>query len=75
MTAVGFWVYADHVGDVRALDKAAVEQMLPQIVEFIGEDPALDSNGVVGILANDAIGDFGEPPYSLIMLLVPFLYH
>lgn len=49
--------------------------MLPQIVEFVGEDPALNSNGVVGILADDAICDFGEPPDSLIMLLVPFLYH
>lgn len=75
MTAIGLGVDADHVGDVRALDKAAVEEMLPQVVEFIGEDPALYSNGVVGILADDSIGDFGEPPDSLIMVLVPFLYH
>lgn len=75
MAAVGLRVDTDHVGDVRALDKAAVEQVLPQVVKFIGEDSALYSNGVVGILADDSIGDFGEPPDSFISLLVPFLYH
>jgi hypothetical protein len=43
VAAVGFGVDADHVGDVRGLNVGAVEHLLPEVVELVGEYSALYS--------------------------------
>lgn len=73
--AVGLGVDAEHAGYVRALDEAAIEQVLTDIVEFVGEDPAGDADGVVGLFADDAVEHFGEPPNTCVSKCVPFLCH
>jgi hypothetical protein len=75
VTAVSFGINSDQVGDIRALDVGPVEEVLSKIVEFVGEDPSFDSDGIVGLLSNDTVGDLGEPPNSSIAILLPFLYH
>lgn len=75
MTAVGLGVDADHAGHVGALDVAAVEQVLPQVVELVGEDPAGDSDGVVGLLPHCAVQHLREPPDACLASHLPFLCH
>lgn len=75
MAAVSFGVNTDHVGDIGAFDIAPVEEMLPQIVKFVGEDPALDSDGIVSGLADESVRHFGEPPNAYVVADLPFLYH
>jgi hypothetical protein len=62
VTAVGLGINADHIGDVGTLDVGAVEHLLADVVELIGEDASLDSEGIVPGLPDDAVGYFGEPP-------------
>jgi hypothetical protein len=62
VTAVGFGVNTNHVGNVRALNVGAVQHLLSDVVEFVGDDASLDPQRIVGLLSDDAIGDFGEPP-------------
>ena len=75
MTAVSFGVNTNHVGHVGTLDKAPVEHMLPQIVKFVGEDPALDSDSIVSGLSYESVCHFGEPPNAYVVGNLPFLYH
>jgi hypothetical protein len=62
VAAVGFGINSDQVGNVRTLDVGPVEEVLPKIVEFVGEDASLHSDGVISRLTNDGIGHFSEPP-------------
>lgn len=62
MRAVGFGVDTQHAGQVGAFDEAAVEEVLPDVVEFVLPDPAGHSNFVVSFLAHGAAEHFGEPP-------------
>jgi hypothetical protein len=73
VTAVRLGVDADHAGDVGAFYIAAIEQVLAQIVEFVGEDPASDSDGVVGLFSDCAVQHFGEPPDACLASHLPFL--
>ena len=75
MTAVGLGVDADHAGDVGAFDVAAIEQVLAQVVEFVGDDSTADSNGVVSVFSDCAVQQFGEPPDALVPQNVPFLWY
>lgn len=75
MAAVSLGVDTDHVGDIRTFDIASVEQVLPQIVKFVGKDPALDSDGIVSGLADESVRHFGEPPNAYVVADLPFLYH
>lgn len=75
MGTVGFGVDAEHAGDVGALDEAAVEEVLAEVVELVGEDPAGDPDGVVGLFSDDAVEHFRKPPDAYVLLCVPFLCH
>ena len=75
MTTVGFGVNTNHVGDIWALYKAPIEQVLSQVVKFIGENPTLDSNGIVSGLSNESVCHFCEPPNAYVVGYLPFLYH
>ena len=75
VAAVDFGVDAEHAGDVGTLHEAAVEHVLPQVVELVGKDAPSDSNGVVGFLADHPVQHFSEPPDSLVSEYLPFLCH
>lgn len=75
MAVISLRVDSNHIGNIRTLDKAPVKQVLPQIVKFVGKNPALDSDGIVRFFSHNPIGDFGEPPYTYILEILPFLYH
>jgi hypothetical protein len=75
VAAVGFGVDADHVGDVGSLDVGAVEHLLPEVVELVGENAPLDSKGLIVLLPDDAVGHLGEPPDACIDSCLPFLCH
>ncbi len=62
MAAVGLGVNADHIGHIRAFNISAIEHLLPDVVELVGKDAPLNSQGIIGLLSDNAISDFGEPP-------------
>lgn len=62
VAAVGFGVGTQHAGHIGALDKEAVEPLLSEVVELVGEDSAADSDGIVALLSDHSIEHFGEPP-------------
>jgi hypothetical protein len=62
VAAVGLGINAYQVGHVGTLNIGAVENLLADVVKLIGEDAPLYSEGIVGLLSDDAIGDLSEPP-------------
>jgi hypothetical protein len=75
VTVVGLGVDAQHAGHVGALDEAAVQHVLAQIVEFVGEDSAGDAESVVGVLADQAVQHLRKPPDACLKREVPFLWY
>lgn len=75
MAVIGLRINSNHVGDIWALNKASVKKMLPQVVKFVGNDSASDSDGIVCFFSDDSIGHLGKPPNSCITADLPFLYH
>ncbi len=62
MTGVDLGIYTKHVGDIGVFNKPSIEDLLSQVVELIGIDSSLDSDGVVSLFANHSVEHFGEPP-------------
>lgn len=75
VTAIGFGVNTNHIGNIGAFDIDAVEHLLTYVVEFIREDSALDTKCFVGLLSNDFVSDFGEPPDTWIDGDLPLRCH
>ena len=64
VSAVSLWINSDHIGNVGTFNIHFVEHLLTNVVKFIGEDPSINSNSVIGLFANNSVGNFCEPPYS-----------
>jgi hypothetical protein len=75
VTTVSLRIDSDHIGDIRAFNINLVENLLTEVVKFIGEDSTLDSDSVIVWLADKTIGHLSKPPDACIEIQIPFLYH
>lgn len=62
MRTVSFRVNTQHARHIRALDEAAIKHMLSDVVEFVREYSAVNTDALVSLLADYAVCHFGEPP-------------
>jgi len=62
VTGVSFGIDANHSGNVGALNEDAVEQMLPQVIEFVGGNSSLNPDCLIVLLTHNSVEHFGEPP-------------
>ena len=64
---VGFGIDTEHLGNIRSLDEALIEHLLPVVIEFVGDDPSLYSDFVIAFLAHHSVQHFSEPPNTYIV--------
>ena len=62
MTAIDFRVNTAQITHIWTFDKHAVEEMLPEIVNLVGEDPSCYSYGIIAFFPDDSVEHFSEPP-------------
>lgn len=75
VAAISLGVNTNHIGNIGAFDIDAVEHLLTDVVEFIGEDSALDTKCLVRLLSNYFVSDFSEPPDTWIDWNLPLRCH
>lgn len=62
MAGVNLRVNSQHKGHIRGLNKELIENLLPEVVEFVGKDPAENSESVVALFPDSSVEHFGKPP-------------
>lgn len=75
VATISLGVNTNHIGYIWALDIDAVEHLLADVVKFIGEDSALDTNRFVRLLSDKSVSNFSEPPNAWIVGNLPFRCH
>jgi len=73
VTAISFWINAQHIGHIWTFYEASVEHLLSDIVHFILKNTSADSDGLIVLLSDNPIQHFGEPPNTFISRKIPFL--
>ena len=62
MTSIYLWIDTQHTGNIRGLNETLIKHLLPIVIEFIGDNSTLNSDGIIASFSNDSIDHFGVPP-------------
>jgi len=67
VTGIDLGIDTEHVGDIGVFYEPSVEDLLSQVIELVGIDSSLDSDGVISLLADDPVEHLGEPPDTFVI--------
>ena len=67
VTGVNLWINTKQVGYIGVFDEPSVKDLLSQVIELIGINSSLDSDGVVSLFTYDFVQHFGEPPNTFVI--------
>ena len=63
-------VHSEEAGCVWGFNKDLVQPLLALVVEYVGEDPFLEAQLVVGLFADSFVEQLGEPEDTVLIVLV-----